>query len=321
MKEKECAIVQDLLVLYEDNVLHEESRQMVEEHIRGCEECMKIYENGRKDLKVSDTHKEPSEEDQADQAARIMKKFKKRMTFKSISVLGVILAVIILAVAVTNEVCNRLSNNNWGIIGMVYTIPTDQIKITELYRLKNGDIYCTLESDKKIGIYQYSDFMIPEDEVDRNTEDASLEICFRQLTPWESGNHVKFHQMTAIFSTERLGVQEESGKEFIQRCSEIRYRGKTESDCMTIWKRGQKVEEAPEEIERKAIAEYVRNDQIEEAVRECENLGWDSGEEIVKIYREDLNISHTYSIGYDVRDSVVFSNNYETILLPQSEEH
>ena len=126
--------------------------------------------------------------------------------------------------------------------------------------------------------------------------------------------------MTAIFSTERLGVQEESGKEFIQRCSEIRYRGKTESDCMTIWKRGQKVEEAPEEIERKAIAEYVRNDQIEEAVRECEKLGWDSGEEIVKIYREDLNIRQTYSSGYDVRDSVVFSNNYETILLPQHEE-
>ena len=112
MKEKECAIVQDLLVLYEDNVLQEESRQMVEEHIRGCEECMKIYENGRKDLKVSDIQKESSEEEQTDQAARIMKKFKKRMSYKSMAVLGVILAVILLAVVVVNEVCNRLSNNN-----------------------------------------------------------------------------------------------------------------------------------------------------------------------------------------------------------------
>ena len=41
MKEKECAIVQDLLVLYEDNVLPDESRQMVAGHIRGCEDCRK----------------------------------------------------------------------------------------------------------------------------------------------------------------------------------------------------------------------------------------------------------------------------------------
>ena len=47
---KECAVVQDLLVLYEDDVLKEESRQMVEEHIRGCEECMQLYENARKPL-------------------------------------------------------------------------------------------------------------------------------------------------------------------------------------------------------------------------------------------------------------------------------
>ena len=30
---KECAIVQDMLVLYEDDCLQEESRKMVEDHI------------------------------------------------------------------------------------------------------------------------------------------------------------------------------------------------------------------------------------------------------------------------------------------------
>lgn len=315
MKKKECAVVQDLLVLYEDDVLQEESRKMVEEHIRGCEECMQIYENGRKNLSVCETEKERSEEEQADAAARIMKKFKKRTTYKSMYTLGIVLAVIILLVTVTNEICNRLSNNNWGIVGMIYTIPTNKIKVTELYQLKNGDIYCTLESDKKIGIHQYSDFILPSDRFDQNTDDASLEICFRQVTPWENWNHAEINRMTAVFSTERHGVQKESGKEITQRCSEIRYRGKTGSDTMTIWKRGQKVDEAPEEIERKAIAEYVRNDQIEEAIKECENLGWDSYEEIVKIYQEDLDIEQEYSNGYG-QDSVVFSHNYETILQP-----
>ncbi len=45
---KECAIVQDLLVLYEDDCLQEESRKMVETHIATCQECRKIYEASEK---------------------------------------------------------------------------------------------------------------------------------------------------------------------------------------------------------------------------------------------------------------------------------
>lgn len=48
MDKKICAVVQDLLVLYEDDVLKEESKKMVEEHIRTCEECRRIYEHNCK---------------------------------------------------------------------------------------------------------------------------------------------------------------------------------------------------------------------------------------------------------------------------------
>ena len=41
---RDCAVVQDLLVLYEDDVLTNESKEMVEEHLRGCEECMQVYD-------------------------------------------------------------------------------------------------------------------------------------------------------------------------------------------------------------------------------------------------------------------------------------
>ena len=41
---KECAIVQDMLVLYEDDCLQEESRKMVEDHIAECQECRWVYE-------------------------------------------------------------------------------------------------------------------------------------------------------------------------------------------------------------------------------------------------------------------------------------
>ena len=176
-----------------------------------------------------------------------------------------------------------------------------------------------MESDKRIGIYQYSDYIVPGNAFEESTDDAALEVCFRQVAPWEKEDYPTIYRMSAVFSAERKGIQKESGGEIVQRCSEIRYRGKTEADSMVLWKRGQKLEEAPEEIERKAIAEYVRNGQIEEAVRECENLGWDSGGEIVKVYQEDSDISQEYSSGSS-GESAVFPHDNETILIPQCEE-
>ena len=53
---KECAIVQDLLALYEDDCLQEESRKMVEDHIAECQECRWVYEACEKMQAVSYTH-------------------------------------------------------------------------------------------------------------------------------------------------------------------------------------------------------------------------------------------------------------------------
>ena len=40
-----CAVINDLLPLYVDDVLSKESRELVEEHIRECESCRKTLEN------------------------------------------------------------------------------------------------------------------------------------------------------------------------------------------------------------------------------------------------------------------------------------
>ena len=34
-----CAVINDLLPLYVDDVLSKESRELIEEHIRECESC------------------------------------------------------------------------------------------------------------------------------------------------------------------------------------------------------------------------------------------------------------------------------------------
>lgn len=76
---KECAVVQDLLVLYEDDVLKEESKQMIEEHIRGCEECMRIYEDAGKKLPDIEGVPEASENEHEMSTVRIIKRMKKEL--------------------------------------------------------------------------------------------------------------------------------------------------------------------------------------------------------------------------------------------------
>ena len=39
MKKQECKLVQDLLPLYIEDILSEESKQYVEQHLNGCDEC------------------------------------------------------------------------------------------------------------------------------------------------------------------------------------------------------------------------------------------------------------------------------------------
>lgn len=44
---KECAIVQDLLPLYEEDLLQPETKQFIEEHLKSCQECRHIAEQSQ----------------------------------------------------------------------------------------------------------------------------------------------------------------------------------------------------------------------------------------------------------------------------------
>ncbi len=44
---KECPIIQDLLPLYEEELLQEETARFVEEHLKSCQECRQIAEQSQ----------------------------------------------------------------------------------------------------------------------------------------------------------------------------------------------------------------------------------------------------------------------------------
>lgn len=82
-----CDIIQDLLPLYEDDVLSEDSRQLVQEHLAGCEKC-------RQNLGAGSASSVPANEISA---SKPLKKIKKKM-FRKNAVIALITAICVLVI-------------------------------------------------------------------------------------------------------------------------------------------------------------------------------------------------------------------------------
>ncbi len=305
---KECAVVQDLLVLYEDDVLREQSKEMVEEHIRGCEECMQVYENIGRELPAVEPVAEPSEEEQEDAAVRVMKMLSKRISRKTGVILVSVVAALCVAVGVADTICDQMTGGWGGITAVISAIPTEDIHVAEMYQLKSGDIYCTLEFDKGTCMQQVADWVVPTGMEWESTNEAAKELRFR-YEPW-SLDAARVEQMSMILPVERQGIVEETKKMITQSCAEISVYGKTKKDKLTIWKAGQKVKAAPDTIEEEAVRAYVQDGQIMKAINECDQMGWDEYEKIFG----DAGLSwRTESGGWDL--GVTYTSEDNSILL------
>ncbi|MFJ7826663.1 zf-HC2 domain-containing protein [Psychrobacillus sp. NPDC096623] len=52
MKEIKCTIIQDVLPLYIDEVVSQDTKEMVDEHLQYCDKCQKEYESMKRDLYI-----------------------------------------------------------------------------------------------------------------------------------------------------------------------------------------------------------------------------------------------------------------------------
>lgn len=278
---KECAIVQDLLVLYEDDCLQEESRKMVEDHIAECQECRWVYEASEKMQDIQVQTQTESDLQIQKSASRTMKKIKRRTTLKA--VIGIVLIV---AVIIGGHVfCNHITDSEWGYSEMLYGIASDDVEVAQLYQLAGGDIYCVLKSSKSIGIQSMTGLQDPAELSDQN-EEQTLEYRMRGRTFWETVSVPEIKQSTIIFPVRLEGISEETKQEYTCYAKQVVFYGKTMSDKKVIWNEGQDIAKATDEIEYRAIRAYLENGNVEKAYAECESLGWDSAKIIAEIEKQ-----------------------------------
>lgn len=89
MDNMKCCIAKDLMPLYIDDVLREESAQELRNHLEQCESCREEYQLLTKDLVL------PSGRNVQEENSRMLKKFKSKWTMKKIliSMVSAVLAV------------------------------------------------------------------------------------------------------------------------------------------------------------------------------------------------------------------------------------
>ena len=133
MKEKRnCKIVQDLLPNYIENLTHKETNNFIEEHIKECDECQKIFENMKKDFQVNSTKRDYRE-------VKYIKKYNNKLKILRNILLFIIILFIIIVGRKTFILVN-LSNkaqaleNNQNFHAKTEFYEQGEMRIVEVYK-------------------------------------------------------------------------------------------------------------------------------------------------------------------------------------------
>lgn len=142
MKEKkDCKIVQDLLPNYIESLTNEETNKFIDEHLKECNECQKIFENMKKDFKVNTTKRDERE-------VKYIKKYSKKMKLlKTILLFIVVIYVVVITrrTIIMTSLSGKANENQAydNYYARLYSYQGDTLTITESYN-KGKDYLTTL---------------------------------------------------------------------------------------------------------------------------------------------------------------------------------
>lgn len=276
MQKIPCSVIQDLLVLYEDNVCSEETKQIIEEHVKECEECREIYEKTVQKLPeispeaelikdVLDGFKEDKErmkdeiKVQGKMLENAFKKMKWKLTTRTLIVSGIVVIILLTGYLFWQEVFEE----------RIDRVDYEDMKITEMYELSNGDIYCTFKTKDKFLYMQTDCIQVPEGEMWKNYEDGWQQLYFQYPHFYDRTLDVELlarDTVSLVFPRKEKIQQHEETEAVIHEMKKIYYNQKGEDKAVIIWEEGKDISKAPDELEKKIqkALEEQREDIIDE---------------------------------------------------------
>ena len=261
MKKNDCNVVRDLMPLVLDRVASDESRALVEEHMDSCEECRKQYEEMKAELPEETRAEYEAEQRDIVRTLKLMKRQKRTRR-----ILRVVLPAVISLVVLIGGLML------YGYLFKWDTVPLENnLYHLSIAQLKDGTVNVTAER------FDTVDSATVMEEIMEDDQDI-MYVYFR---------------VPLIHSTEKKLEDRRKGSllsfDNSEQVDEIRQGGP--DNYVTIWKRGDPMPEASEEME----AYYMFEKQYYPTVPEDENLrGWNLPEdqEIMEKYESKIEEMH-----------------------------
>lgn len=275
MNKLSCDIIRDLLPLYKDHVCSEKSRELVDGHLKECESCQKLLATMNEELPpigLSREHMDAQnhpENDAFDSAVmdalagdvKTFRKIAKRLSLARLIPLCSFALIIVLIVM--SVISNTLY---WKIPGFDRRVKAEDVRITELYQLEDGNLYFTLESNVPFKIPAYTSSFSPDAmRSSPSYGNGKSKVNFEKCSSFEENILEKpcFRQCSfAVPLTEIIYMEEpdvSDPESVIHEITSVCYEGKSGSQ-LAVWEKGQKIEAAPEKVEERVMQEQDRQE-------------------------------------------------------------
>lgn len=223
MKKNECNVVRDLMPLVLDRVASEESREIVETHITSCEDCRKQYDAMKADLPEETRAEYEEEQKQFTDALKAVKKKKlrRRVRVIALAALACMAAVLIGLFA-------------YDALFWKMTAPVDnQYYSLSMCQTKSGMYVITADATQ----LDFNTMTVSEDAFVDGKDIVYVRFMAAPIhTPASAGSGIKKWDVMTIESITEYPADE--------------IRQGTPGNYITIWKKGDPVPAASEEMER-----------------------------------------------------------------------
>ena len=213
-----CKVIKDLLPLYADTVCSEDSKILVEEHLKTCESCKKELYNMKTD--ITSPRSEEFEKDKVKVLSKFAKNYntKKRKTF----LYGILICAVVCIMAAFGY--------KYYYVTPAVALPSEDFNIIDTKRLVNG--YVLVEFEIK-DIYKNTEVKTEFE----NGEYVIKAYCPRSQTVKSSGEVYSKYKILTYAKAEGNTVTTEDG----ETVNGI-YLGKSKSDKV-IWEKGMDIPE------------------------------------------------------------------------------
>lgn len=267
MKKISCDVIKDLLPLYKDDVCSEKSKDLIEEHLPECEDCREYLDSLNSELPpvtlAQDGAKDGEEPgSSAPEGVEIFLKISRQINWlKVVGFLSVAITILVVSTALS-----MVTEYNPELHLFDRRVATEDIQITELYQLENGDFYITLKSEYPCTPISYGRIDPPAGMYYADSYDNGVSLL--SLEKVSKLEHIFVGRLdnqkySFIIPAEETVEQKElypDNSDFwnfpaaVHKNSSIYYQGRHD-ERLLIWKTGQKVTQAPESVEKRVQKE------------------------------------------------------------------